>query len=127
MPEFSDHATSELVVVWTVLAQEPCRLSHLIPSWWNYVGRIRRRGLAGGGMPLGESFEVSEAHNITAPIAKADTITRQFASTLQPKTIQHTETRTKTKIRRGYSKTRMSITASDSAGTVTMEGTLKSE
>jgi hypothetical protein len=34
---------------------------HLIPSWWNSLGRIGRCSLGGGGVSLGGGFEVSHS------------------------------------------------------------------
>jgi hypothetical protein len=39
-----------------------CLPSH--PHWWNCLGQIRRCGLVGRGVSLGQYFEVSKAHAI---------------------------------------------------------------
>ena len=38
--------------VWMRMTLEAHILEYLVPSWWNCLGRIRRRGLAGGGVAL---------------------------------------------------------------------------
>lgn len=38
--------------------------SLLTPSWWNYLGRVRRSGLVGEGISLSVSSEVSNTHGI---------------------------------------------------------------
>jgi hypothetical protein len=35
-------------------------VEHLVRSWWDCLGRIRRCGLVGGGVSLGTGFEVSK-------------------------------------------------------------------
>jgi hypothetical protein len=36
---------------------------------WNCLGRIRRRGLVGGGVSLGMGFEVLKAHAISSELS----------------------------------------------------------
>ena len=34
----------------------------LVPSWWNYLRRIRKYGFVGGGVPVGLGSEASKPH-----------------------------------------------------------------
>jgi hypothetical protein len=37
-----------------------------VPNWKNCLGRIRRRGLVGGGVSLGVDFRVSKLHVLSS-------------------------------------------------------------
>ena len=54
-------ALNEYVLVWMRMAPMAHRFECLGHSGWNCLGRIRRCGLAGGGVSLTVSFEVSKA------------------------------------------------------------------
>jgi hypothetical protein len=39
---------------------------YLIPNWWNCLGRLRRCGLAGGGVSLGVNFEITRPSQLSS-------------------------------------------------------------
>jgi hypothetical protein len=53
------------MVVWIRVTHPEAHIcEYFFSSWWNYLGRIRRCVLVGGGVSLGMSFEVSKAHTL---------------------------------------------------------------
>ena len=57
------------MVVWILMAPLGLYFECSVPSWWNYLGKMRRCGLVGS-VPLGVSFEISRAcTRLSAPFS----------------------------------------------------------